>query len=143
MSDWGAVNERVAGLEAGLELEMPSNNGVGDQKIIAAVRNGRLAENILDEAVERILKVIFKAADSRQAHAIYDPEIHHSLARQAARETMVLLKNEDHILPLNSGKTIAVLGAFVKNPRYQGEGSSHVNPLQLDDILIEIKGGRP
>ncbi len=140
MSDWGAVNERVAGLEAGLELEMPSNNGIGDQKIIAAVQSGRLAENVLDDAVERILKVIFKAVDNRQAQVTYDPEIHHNLAREAARETMVLLKNENQILPLERGKTIAIIGAFVKNPRYQGEGSSHVNPSKLDDILAEIQG---
>jgi beta-glucosidase len=139
VSDWGAVNERVKGLAAGLDLEMPSSNGIGDQKIVEAVKNGTLPEKVLDKAVERILRVIFKAVDQKKENASYDKEAHHQLAREAARECMVLLKNEDRILPLKKEGTIAVIGEFAKNPRYQGGGSSHVNPTKLDNIYEEIK----
>lgn len=139
VSDWGAVNERVKGLAAGLDLEMPSSNGIGDQKIVEAVKNGTLPEEVLDKAVERILRVIFKAVDRKKENASYDKEAHHQLAREVARECMVLLKNEERILPLKKEGTIAVIGEFAKNPRYQGGGSSHVNPTKLDNIYEEIK----
>jgi len=139
VSDWGAVNERVEGLEAGLDLEMPSSFGIGDQKIVQAVREGKLSEEVLDRAVERILNLIFKAMDNRKENATYDKEEHHRLAREVARECMVLLKNEDKILPLKREGTIAVIGEFAKKPRYQGGGSSHVNPTKLDDIFEEIR----
>lgn len=139
VSDWGAVNERVKGLAAGLDLEMPSSNGIGDQKIVEAVKNGTLPEEVLDKAVERILRVIFKAVDLKKENASYDKEAHHQLAREVARECMVLLKNEERILPLKKEGTIAVIGEFAKNPRYQGGGSSHVNPTKLDNIYEEIK----
>ncbi|MCB2294750.1 glycoside hydrolase family 3 C-terminal domain-containing protein [Clostridium algoriphilum] len=139
MSDWGAVNERVDGLEAGLELEMPSSNGLSDKKIVEAVKNRRLPENVLDKAVERLLKVIFKAEDNKKQNSVYDKEAHHKLARKVARECMVLLKNEENILPLKKEGQIAVIGAFVKTPRYQGGGSSHINPTKLDNVLDEIK----
>ncbi|MFO7154410.1 MAG: glycoside hydrolase family 3 C-terminal domain-containing protein [Caldicoprobacter oshimai] len=139
VSDWGAVNERVKGLEAGLDLEMPSSFGIGDQKIVQAVREGKLSEEVLDRAVERILNIIFKAIDNRRENATYDKEAHHQLAREVARECMVLLKNEDRLLPLKREGTIAVIGEFARHPRYQGGGSSHVNPTKLDDIYEEIK----
>ncbi|HHV30036.1 MAG TPA: glycosyl hydrolase [Clostridium sp.] len=139
VSDWGAVNDRVKGLDAGLELEMPSSFGITDRKIVEAVRSGKLSENILDRAVERILKVIFKAIDNKKENADYDKDVHHRLARQVAGESMVLLKNEDNTLPLKKKGTIALIGAFVKNPRYQGAGSSHITPTRLDDIYEEIK----
>lgn len=139
VSDWGAVNERVKGLEAGLDLEMPSSFGIGDQKIVEAVKEGKLSEEVLDRAVERILNIIFKAVDNRKENATYDKEEHHRLAREVARECMVLLKNEDNILPLKRQGTIAVIGEFARKPRYQGGGSSHVNPTKLDDIYEEIK----
>ncbi len=139
VSDWGAVNERVKGLEAGLDLEMPSSFGVGDSKIVEAVRNGILPEEILDRAVERILNIIFKAVGNKKENATYDKEAHHQLAREVARECMVLLKNEDKILPLKKRGTLAIIGEFAKRPRYQGGGSSHVNPTKLDDIYEQIK----
>lgn len=139
VSDWGAVNERAGGLVAGLELEMPAGNFEGDKKIIAAVKSGKLPESVLDNAVERLLKVIFKAADNQKKNASYDREAHHRLAREAARESMVLLKNEDNILPLKKKGTIAVIGAFAQSPRYQGGGSSHINPSKLDSALLEIE----
>jgi beta-glucosidase len=139
MSDWGAVNNRVDGLAAGLELEMPSSNGVGYQKIVAAVKTGKLPQSILDKAVERILAVVLKAVDNKKENAVYDKKAHHQLAREVARECMVLLKNEENILPLKKEGTIAVIGTFAKSPRYQGGGSSHINPTKLDDIYAEIE----
>lgn len=139
VSDWGAVNERVKALETGLDLEMPSSFGIRDQQIVQAVKEGKLSEEVLDRAVERILNLIFKAVDGRKENATYDKEAHHQLAREVARECMVLLKNEDKILPLKRQGTIAVIGEFARKPRYQGGGSSHVNPTKLDDIYEEIK----
>ncbi|RIX59451.1 glycosyl hydrolase [Paenibacillus nanensis] len=138
VSDWGAVNDRVNGLAAGLELEMPSSYGEGDRAIIAAVTDGRLPEEKLDAAVERLLSVIFKAADARKTDASFDPEAHHALAREVARESMVLLKNEDGLLPLARKGKIAVIGEMAKKPRYQGSGSSQINPTRLEDISEEL-----
>lgn len=139
VSDWGAVNERVGSLIAGLELEMPSTFGMGDQKIIDAVMNGTLDQRILDNAVERILNIIFKYIENKKQDATYDCEAHHRLAGEVAGESMVLLKNEDGILPLKKEGTIAVIGEFAVDPRYQGGGSSHINPTRLDNIAEEIQ----
>ncbi|MEH7076279.1 glycoside hydrolase family 3 C-terminal domain-containing protein [Neobacillus drentensis] len=138
VTDWGGINERDFGLAAGLDLEMPSSGGIGDNKIIEAVKEGRISEDVLDQAVERLLKIIFKAVENKQENAIYSKEEHHALAREAARESMVLLKNEDNILPIYEVESIAVIGAFAKNPRYQGGGSSHINPTKLDSIYEEL-----
>jgi beta-glucosidase len=138
VSDWGAVNERVDGLVAGLELEMPSSNGIGEKKIIDAVKNGKLSEEKLDQAVERILRIIQMSVENKQENAAYDKEQHHALARKAASESMVLLKNEDNILPLKKEGNISIIGSFAKKPRYQGGGSSHINPTKLENIYEEI-----
>ncbi|WP_019912550.1 glycoside hydrolase family 3 C-terminal domain-containing protein [Paenibacillus sp. HW567] len=139
VSDWGAVNERVKALQAGLELEMPSSGGIGDAKIVAAVNSGELSMETLDLAVERVLSYVFKSVEHRREQAAVDLEQHHRLAREVARESMVLLKNEDHILPLAKAGTLAVIGEFAKKPRYQGGGSSHVNPTKLDDAFAELQ----
>lgn len=139
ISDWGAVNEIVAGLANGLELEMPSSYGIGEQKLIEAVKNGKLAEKKLDNAVERLLNIIFRVFDNKKENAYYDMEAHHQLAREVARESMVLLKNEGNILPLKKAGNIAVIGEMATIPRYQGGGSSHINPTKLDNILEEMK----
>ncbi|MDQ8736493.1 glycoside hydrolase family 3 C-terminal domain-containing protein [Paenibacillus sp. LHD-38] len=138
VSDWGAVNDRVNGLAAGLELEMPSSRGIGERKIAEAVRSGRLAEETLDQAVERLLRIIFMSVDNKKAVASYDAEAHHLLAREVARECMVLLRNEDGLLPLPKSGRIAVIGALAEDPRYQGGGSSHVNPTKVDRIRDEL-----
>lgn len=139
VSDWGAINERAAGLEAGLELEMPSNNGIGDRKIVEAIKNESISEKTLNQAVERVLNIIFKYVDNKKENASFDKEEHHQLARVVARESMVLLKNENNILPLKKEGSIAVIGEFVRAPRYQGGGSSHINPTRLESILEEIE----
>ncbi|ACS99517.1 beta-glucosidase [Paenibacillus sp. JDR-2] len=139
VTDWGANNNRVDGLAAGQELEMPSSGGVNDRKIVAAVRNGQLSEEVLDRAVERILNLIFMSVDSRKPEADYDRAEHHALARKVAGETMVLLKNERNLLPLQQNRKLAVIGAFAQKPRYQGGGSSHIKPTQIDVPLEEIQ----
>ncbi|OKP96072.1 glycoside hydrolase family 3 C-terminal domain-containing protein [Paenibacillus sp. P46E] len=139
VSDWGAVNERVKALQAGLELEMPSSGGIGDAKIVAAVNSGELSMETLDLAVERLLNFIGKRTENRIENASFDPEEHHRLAREVARESMVLLKNEDNLLPLAQEGKIAIIGEFAKKPRYQGGGSSHVNPTKLDDAFAELQ----
>jgi beta-glucosidase len=139
VSDWGAVNERVKALQAGLELEMPSSGGIGDAKIVAAVNSGELSMETLDKAVERMLSFVLKSVEGRREDASFDHEEHHALAREVARESMVLLKNEGNALPLAKSGTIAIIGEFAKNPRYQGGGSSHVNPTKLDDAFAEMQ----
>jgi len=139
VSDWGGVNERVDALVNGLDLEMPPSGKIGEQKIIAAVKNGELSEEVLDKVVERLLSVIKKALENKRNNITYDKETHHQLAREIARESMVLLKNDDEILPLKKNDKIAVIGEFAISPRYQGGGSSHVNPTKLDNILDEIQ----
>ncbi|MGQ9597596.1 MAG: glycoside hydrolase family 3 C-terminal domain-containing protein [Thermoproteota archaeon] len=138
VSDWGAVNERAKGLLAGLDLQMPYDGGFGDRKIIEAVKNGEIPEDVLDRTVERILKIVFDAVKNKKEGATYDKTAHHKLAREVARECFVLLKNNDDILPLKNGGTIALIGAFSKNPRYEGGGSSHVTPTMLDNAYDEI-----
>lgn len=139
ISDWGAVNDRVDGLKAGLELEMPGSHGIRDKEIVIAVKNNQLSEEVLNEAVRRLLKIIFKAknhdsiiADKAQVSN------YNELAYKAATESMVLLKNED-ILPLDNKEKIAVIGEMAENLRRQGQGSSQVNPTELDDFLEHFK----
>ena len=138
MSDWGAVNDRVKGLEAGLELEMPASGGDTDKEIVEAVKSGRLKEEVLDTAVERILKIIFRYADNHKT-VEWDKEADHKLAAKVAAESMVLLKN-DGILPLKKDKEkIAFIGKFAQKPRYQGGGSSHINSFRVVSALEAAK----
>ena len=138
VSDWGAVNDRVQALAAGLDLEMPGGPYAQDGEIVQAVRDGRLAESVLDAAVERLLALLDRAHRPQRAPAV-DADAHHRLAREVASESMVLLKNEGSVLPIDVGRRIAVLGAFAVEPRYQGGGSSHVTPTRLDEPLTEIR----
>jgi len=137
VSDWGAVNDRVAGLPAGLDLEMPSSDGRTDAQLVEAVRDGRLAESALDLAATRAVELAQKAVAGADADASYDVDAHHALAREAAARGVVLLKN-DGVLPLAAGTRVAVVGEFARTPRYQGAGSSLINPTRLDTALEEI-----
>lgn len=134
VSDWGAVNDRVAGLNGGNDLEMPSSGGINDRKIVEAVECGVIDENTLDERVDKIVDIILKGAENKKAGYKYDVNAHNLLARQIAEQSMVLLKNEDNVLPLKrvDGEYVAVIGSFVDNPRYQGAGSSIINPTMID-----------
>jgi beta-glucosidase len=145
VSDWGAVHDRVAALAAGLDLEMPPNRGVSDAAIVTAVRGGQLDEHVLDAAVARVLQLVDRATANPGPPPVLDADAYHDLARAAATECAVLLKNEDRLLPLRpaAGDTIAVIGEFARTPRYQGAGSSQVNPTRVDIALDELRAGVP
>ena len=141
VSDWGAVHDRAAALRGGLDLEMPPNLGVSDAAIVAAVRDGSLYESILDESVSRVLHLVDRSQPALSEGATFDPDDHHALARRAAQESAVLLKNDGNVLPLDPepGSTVAVIGEFARTPRFQGAGSSQVNPTKLDVALEELQ----
>lgn len=134
VSDWGAVNDRVAGLNAGNDLEMPSSGGVNDAKIVEAVKCGVIDEATLDERVDKLIDIILKGAANKKPGYKFDVKAHNLLSRQIAEQSMVLLKNDGNILPLKrvEGEYVAVIGAFADNPRYQGAGSSIINPTMID-----------
>jgi beta-glucosidase len=135
VTDWGAMNDRVKAFEAGLDLEMPGSKGYFDESVIAAIRNGELSEERLNESVERLLELIFTSTAHREAGYRYDADSHHLLAKKIAANSAVLLKNEGNILPIPKGKKIALIGALAKEPRYQGAGSSHINPTRLSSAI--------
>ena len=140
MSDWGAVNDRVAGIKAGLDLEMPSSNGVNDAKLVQAVHDGTLDEAVLHQAAQRLLTLLEKAKPALDDPGRFDVAAHQLLARVAATECAVLLKNDGDLLPLDpSGSdSLGVIGEFARTPRYQGAGSSQVNPTELLTALDEM-----
>lgn len=140
VTDWGGNNDRVLGLLATNDIEMPANNGETDVEIENAIKSGKVDEKVLDETVDRILElhdITFKPYEGGREYKI-DVEEHHNIAKQAALESIVLLKN-NNVLPLDRNKKVAFIGDFVKNPRYQGAGSSIVNPTKLDNTLDAIK----
>ncbi|MFT4051125.1 MAG: glycoside hydrolase family 3 C-terminal domain-containing protein [Microbacterium sp.] len=140
VSDWGAVNDRLVGLPAGLDLEMPSSGGRTDAQLVAAVRAGTLDEKYVDIAAGRLLDFVRKAQEGAgRVAGPLDVEAHHALAREAAGRSIVLLRNEGGILPLTRDTRLAVVGAFADQPRYQGAGSSLINPTRLDKALDEIR----
>ena len=140
MSDWGAVSNRVAGLAAGLDLEMPASGGINDAKIVEAVKNGQLDEAILDRAVERILTINYRYLENAKPETPWDKEADHLLSAKIAGECMVLLKNEDGILPLSREDDVAFIGEFAEKPRYQGGGSSHINSFKKTSALEAAEG---
>ena len=135
VTDWGATNDRVKSIPAGLDLEMPASGGVNDRQVLAAVKSGELSESDLDLVIQRNIELILKGAGVRQREIELNLGLHHSLAKRAAGESMVLLKNKDRQLPLKPSLKIAVIGDFAKNPRYQGAGSSQVVPTTLDNAF--------
>jgi beta-glucosidase len=140
VSDWGAVNDRVKALRAGLDLEMPSSNGWTDAQLLEAVKDGTLDEAHLATAAGRVMALVEKVQrGSTASGATLDIEAHHTLAREAATRSIVLLKNDAGLLPLRSTDRIAVIGAFAERPRYQGAGSALVNPTRLDSALEAIR----
>lgn len=134
VTDWGAENDRVQGLLAGQELEMPSSNGEGNKQIVAAVKQGLVEESYLDELVDRLIDMALKGEKVRGTYT-YDAEAHHKLAREIAGQCMVLMKNDGDILPLSKKAKLTVIGEMAKKPRYQGAGSSLINPIQLDSAF--------
>ena len=140
MSDWGAVSDRVKGVEAGLDLEMPSSGGYNDRKIVEAVRAGKLDEKYVDLAVERILNIVFRYTENAKPETPWDMEADHLLAADIAADCMVLLKNEDSVLPLSRDDEVAFIGEFAAKPRFQGGGSSHINCFKTTSALEAAEG---
>jgi len=139
VSDWGAVNDRVSSLAAGLDLEMPPGDYEDDRLIVKKVQEGKLDESVVDQACERILNIIFRYTENRDEKAVFDYEKDHKAAAEIEAECMVLLKNENEILPLTSDKKIAFIGKYAKTPRYQGGGSSHINSWKVESALEAAK----
>ncbi|MGI5156571.1 glycoside hydrolase family 3 C-terminal domain-containing protein [Microbispora sp. CA-102843] len=140
VSDWGAVQDRVAALAAGLDLEMPGTGGASDRRIVDAVRAGDLDEAVVNASVRRVAALTERHSGVSGA---FDADAHHALARELAAECAVLLKNEDGTLPLSAGARIAVIGEFAARPRFQGGGSSHVNATRVDAALDAIRAFTP
>jgi beta-glucosidase len=140
ITDWGGNNDRLEGLKATNELEMPTTNGETNREIKQAVTDGKISEEVLDSAVDRLIDATLKtSAALKAAPRTYDKEAHHKIAQEVAEGSIVLLKNKDHVLPLAPKTKIALFGDFAKNPRYQGAGSSIVNPIKVDTVLESIK----
>ena len=143
VTDWGAENVISDGIAAGQNLEMPGSNGIGAKRLVEAVKNGSLSEEALDARVDELLDLIMNAQDTL-CDAEYDKEAHHAIAREVAENCMVLLKNDDGILPLKKEQTVAVIGKMARKPRYQGAGSSQINAKNVDcafDALMDAGAG--
>lgn len=138
VTDWGGSNDRVQGLIAGNHLEMPATKGNSDREIVKAVKAGRISEDLVDQRLDELLKVWLEVALPEE-NKDFDHAAHHSFARKAAEQSIVLLKNEENILPLKEGTKVAVIGDFAGTPRYQGAGSSLVNSTKVDIAVEELK----
>ena len=140
VTDWGAMNDRIEGFRAGCDLNMPGGSDYMEKEVLQAVKDGTLPESCVDDSARRVLKLVFRAAETLSKKAACDYEAHHALAKRAAAEGAVLLKNESGILPLRQNAKIAVVGAMAKELRYQGAGSSHINPTKLPQPLELLPG---
>jgi beta-glucosidase len=145
VSDWGAVDDNIAAVAAGLDLEMPSTGGVSAARLVDAVKNGELDEAVLDLAITRVLQLLDRALPGTEADDTVDLEANDALARSVGTACAVLLKNEHRggapLLPLapSAGSHLAVIGAFARTPRFQGAGSSKVNPYKVTNALDELR----
>lgn len=140
VTDWGAMNDRIEGFRAGCDLNMPGGSDYMEKEVFQAIQAGKLPEKCVNDSARRVLKLVFRAAETLKNPVHCDYEAHHVLAKRAALEGAVLLKNEDGILPLKKDAKIAVIGAMAKNLRYQGSGSSHINPTKLSQPLDFLPG---
>lgn len=141
VSDWGAVNDRVKGIKAGLDLEMPGNKGMNNKNIKAALENGEITMEDIDKIALRMIKFAFDCKKNEGEGFPIDFPAHHKIAKKAAAQSAVLMKNEDNILPIKKYHSIAVVGALAKKVRYQGAGSSHINPyktVSFTDALEKV-----
>ena len=135
VTDWGAMNDRIEGFRAGCDLNMPGGSDYMEKEVLQAVKNGTIPERCIDDSARRVLELVFRAAETLRKKVACDYEAHHALAKRVAIEGAVLLKNEGGILPLQQDAKIAVIGAMAKELRYQGAGSSHINPTGLSQPL--------
>lgn len=140
ITDWGAMNDRIEGFRAGCDLNMPGGSGYMEKEVLKAVKSGALPESAVNASARRVLELVLRAAQKREEPGACDHGAHHALAREAAEAGAVLLKNEDGILPLVENAKIAVVGAMARQMRYQGAGSSHINPLRLSQPLEMLPG---
>ncbi len=142
VSDWGGSNDHVEGVRAGSHLEMPTTGGDSDLELIDAVKSGRISQELLDRRVDELLDVILSTAGAVKPleGKPFDVEKHHVMAAKASEQSIVLLKNENNLLPLKRGAKVAVIGEFAQKARYQGAGSSVVNPTRLDNAMDVIQG---
>ena len=141
VTDWGAINDRVEGFRAGCDLNMPGGSSYMEKEVLRAVKEGTLQESSVDASARRVLKLAFRAERTLQEKRECDYDGHHALARRAAEQGAVLLKNEGGMLPLKENAKIAVIGAMAKKMRYQGAGSSHINPIKVSQpLLVRLHG---
>lgn len=140
VTDWGAMNDRIEGFRAGCDLNMPGGSDYMEKEVLQAVKDVTLPESCVDDSARRMLKLVLRAAETLKEKAACDYEAHHALAKRAAIEGAVLLKNEGGILPLQQDAKIAVIGAMAKELRYQGAGSSHINPTGVSQPLDFLPG---
>lgn len=142
ISDWGGSNDHALGVQNGSHLEMPGTGKSGMRDIVKAVQAGTLKEEVLDQRLDELLSLIFAThgTTEKAKGTTFDVEAHHKLARKAAEESIVLLKNQDNILPLKPGTKVAVIGDFARKPRYQGAGSSLVNPAKEPEAILDMIG---
>ena len=140
VTDWGAMNDRPEGFRAGCDLNMPGGSDYMEKEVFQAIQAGKFPEKCVNDSARRVLKLVFRAAETLCKKAVCDYEAHHALAKRASLEGAVLLKNEGGILPLKKDAKIAVIGAMAKNLRYQGSGSSHINPTKLSQPLDFLPG---
>ncbi len=140
VTDWIAVYDRVEGIKAGMHIEMPGIGEINDKKIVAAVKAGKLDEKQIDKLVKETLKLVFKAKAVEKKGVTFNNDEHHNFARKVAGEAIVLLKNENNLLPITKEKynKVALLGEFSISPRFQGNGSSEVKPTRIDNVKDEI-----
>jgi beta-glucosidase len=139
MTDWGACNDHVSGVMAGLDLEMPSTSDLSDKLLVKAVREGKIPESAVIHAAERIINIVARYSENRDKNAVFDRGVHHHLARRIARESMVLLKNNDNLLPIRGSKKVAFIGKFAMEPRFQGGGSSHINASEVLSAMQAVR----
>lgn len=140
VTDWGAMNDRIEGFRAGCDLNMPGGSAYMEKDVLAAVKAGTLPESAVDNCARRVLKLVFQVAEALKTPASCDYDVHHALAAKAAEQGAVLLKNEGNILPLKEGQTVALVGHMAKELRFQGAGSSHINPTRVTNPVDAMPG---
>lgn len=138
VTDWGGDNDHVSGIKAGSNLAMPGLGINAAEEVVQAVEKGELSEEVLNERVDELLTVILQAGQ-KPADTSFSWEKQHAVAHDAAKKSLVLLKNKDQILPLAKGTKVALVGDFAKSPRYQGAGSSLINSHDLESLLDTAK----
>ena len=140
VTDWGGSNDHALGVQNGSTLEMPAPGGDAVRELMQAVQSGKITEADVDARLDELLTLVFDTHAAVQSHSrTFDADAHHALARRAAAESIVLLKNENALLPLAEGAKVAVIGDFAQTPRYQGAGSSAVNSIKVDTFLDCLK----